>query len=123
MDQDKIAELRQYSFMKSRIPALDALSIFVPTGKETDSIVQEMTKQVGMSRWYPVSGGQKVLFPYEKQSFDTKFFQIEKKAWDHEHCKLCGESIPAMTLCWVTEQGPYILLCVMCYKKVKEDQS
>jgi hypothetical protein len=55
--------------------------------------------------------------------YDATKWQVEKGAWDHEHCDLCGENIPAMTLCWVTKYDPYILLCDACHAKVAADES
>jgi hypothetical protein len=55
--------------------------------------------------------------PYEGGEYDSGRFTIEARVWDHEHCKICGENIPAMTLCWVTQNGPNILLCGGCYER------
>jgi hypothetical protein len=50
--------------------------------------------------------------------YDPAKWSVEKGAWDHEHCDLCGENIAAMTLCWVTKYHPYVLLCDACHTKV-----
>ncbi len=118
MKRDPFADLRGLSFMETRIPALDALSTFVPEGQEPSQPVKETLSRIGFSRWFPEAGGHRVLLPYEGGAYDTTHFRIEEKAWDHEHCKVCGEHIPAMTLCWVTEEGPFILLCTECKRKM-----
>ena len=117
--KDTLAPYREMSFMESRIPALDALSTFVPKGREDDPVVQDAISATGFSRWIPLDGGHKVLTPHEGQKFDEKRFKIEKGAWDHEHCKACCAHIEPMTLCWVTESGPYVLLCALCHDKLK----
>jgi hypothetical protein len=109
---------RELKFMKSRFPALDALSAFVPTGHENDEEIQKMSSQFGNSRWFSIDGGHKVLFLYKGENYNKEFFSIEKEAWDHEHCKECGDSIPSMNLCWVTESGPFVVLCTGCYEKI-----
>ena len=56
--------------------------------------------------------------PYDGGEYDTTRFTIEPHAWDHEHCDACGERIPAMTLCYVTEpEQPYVLLCAHCFEQ------
>ena len=110
--------LRGLKFMKSRIPALDALAVYVANGHEKDEIVLKTSSERGFSRWIPVNGGHKVLFLYEGGMFNEKVFSVEKGAWDHEHCKECGGNISAMTLCWVTESGPFVILCSMCYEQL-----
>jgi hypothetical protein len=70
------------------------------------------------SRWYPISGGHKVLALYEGGEYDQTQFAIEEKAWDHEHCEVCNVQIPSMTLCWVTESGPWIPLCSECKERM-----
>ena len=103
----------------SRIPAIDALSIFVPDGQEeTDPVVAEMSARVGSSRWYPVSGGHNVLFPYEGGDYDQERFTLEQGGWNHEHCKACARLIPPMTECWVTQSGRYFVLCQLCHSEV-----
>jgi hypothetical protein len=117
MTEQELAELPLHLWMQSRIPALDALAAFVPTGSESDPVIAETQKHISNSRWYTVSGGHRVLFPYEGGEYDSSRFTIESRAWDHEHCKACGEIIPAMTLCWVTKSGPCIFLCSDCYER------
>jgi hypothetical protein len=43
---------------------------------------------------------------------------LVKGGWDHEHCGRCQRSIKPMTLCWVTESGPYVVLCSECHNDV-----
>jgi len=88
--EDRFAKFRGLSFIQSRIPALDALSMFVAKGQEEAPEVRKFTGSKGTSRWFPIEGGHKVIIPYEGGEFDSKRFQIEKGAWDHEHCKICS---------------------------------
>jgi len=116
-DQEQ-AELATYPWMESRIPAIDALAAFVPDGTKPAVEISESERRAGRSRWYPVPGGHRVLIPHETDEYDSTRFTIEPAAWDHEHCGSCGEHIPAMTLCYVTEpEQPYILLCAACYER------
>jgi hypothetical protein len=114
---DSFANLRGQTFTESRIPALDALSTFVPDGEEPSGILKAPLDQMP-SRWYPVTGGHKVLILYEGGEYDRTQFTIEEKAWDHEHCNVCKARIPSMTLCWVTQSGPWVLLCSECKKRM-----
>jgi hypothetical protein len=115
-DQD-LSELPKYPWMESRIPARDALAAFVPDAPAPDPVIAEMQDRVGGSRWFPVQGGHRVVMPFDGGSYDSSRFTIESGAWDHEHCDVCGEHIPAMTLCHVTEpEQPYVLLCAACYQ-------
>jgi hypothetical protein len=121
VNPEQKASLNKLQFMPSRIPALDALATFVPTGNEGDPVVTAATGRAGFSRWFPVSGGHRLLVPFEGGEYDTQRFTIESKAWDHETCKVCRSSIPAMTLCWVAQSGAYIILCQSCYTEVFPD--
>jgi hypothetical protein len=118
--QDRFAAYRTMEFAQSRIPALDALSTFVPDGQDDDPQVRKACSAKGFSRWYMTEGGHEVLVPYEGGEFDAERFQIKKGAWDHEHCKVCSADIPSMTLCWVTTGGPYVILCNECHEKMNE---
>src|SRR5437867_1686405 len=116
-DQER-SELAKYPWMESRIPAIDALAAFVPDGSKPDAVVTEVEQRAGRSRWYPVPGGHRVLIPHEGGEYDSSLFSIETRAWEHEHCDACGERIPAMTLCYVTEpEQTYILLCAACFER------
>jgi hypothetical protein len=121
VNAERIASLSKLQFMPSRIPALDALATFVPTGEESDPVVTAATSRAGFSRWFPVSGGHRLLVPFEGGEYDSQRFTIEPKAWDHETCKICRTSIPAMTLCWVTTSGAYIILCEKCHAEIFPD--
>jgi hypothetical protein len=108
MDDD-LEEFRRYSFVETRIPALDALEVFVPTGQENDSAINELTRRTGFSRWFPVADGHRALILYEGGEYDSRRFTLIMGAWDHEHCKRCQTRIKPMTPCWVTDNGPYII--------------
>ena len=115
MNED-LEDLRGLSFMPSRIPALDALEIFVPDGAPADPELNELQSRLGQSRWYPVEGGHRVLILYEGGPYNSQRFS--KGAWDHEHCSRCGHTIEPMTLCWVTVSGQYVLLDEKCHTEV-----
>ena len=123
MNDDDLAHLRGFTYHQSRIPALDALATFVPTGEESDPVLREVIARTGFSRWSPVTGGHRVLILHERGSYDPNRFTLEKGAWDHEHCWSCRTRIPPMTLCWVTKSGPYILLCEECHRIVDESRN
>jgi hypothetical protein len=119
--EDQLKELAGLTWMKSCIPPLDALVAFVPDGASNPVISDFAMGRP--SRWHPMEGGHRVAVLYETvEAYDATRFQVEKGAWDHEHCELCGEQIPAMTLCWVTESGPYTILCEACHARVSEDR-
>jgi len=112
------AELRRLSFMESRIPRLDALEVFVPTGAEDDEALSELMGRTGFSRWFPVEGGHRVQILFEGGQYDRNRFVFVEGGWDHEHCRRCQRTIEPMTLCWVTEGGPFMLLCIDCHTSV-----
>jgi hypothetical protein len=97
MDADTFGHYRQLTFMETRVPALDALSVFIREGQLLEGRVRDRLEQ-GPNRWYPAEGGQRVLLLYEGGDFEADLFTIEPKAWDHEHCTRCRAHIPAMTL-------------------------
>jgi hypothetical protein len=117
MTPEQLGQLATFSWMESRIPALDALVTFAPDGGAApDPAIEAMVKRGGgRSRWYPVGGGHRVLIPKDTGQYDPNRFELAPQAWDHEHCHVCREVIPAMTLCWVTVRDPYVLLCAGCY--------
>lgn len=117
MSDQNLEQLRALKFMPSRIPALDALEVFVPDNSPDDPELTELRDRTGQSRWYPVEGGHRVLILYEGGRYDSSRFRLLRGAWDHEHCSRCGATIPTMTLCWVTEEGPYVLLDESCYRE------
>jgi hypothetical protein len=99
MDAENLDQLRTLKFMPSRIPALDALEIFVPTDGSEDAGVSELRSRIGQSRWYPLEGGHRVLIPYEGGPYNSSRFKLLSGVWDHEHYTRCGATIPPMTLC------------------------
>lgn len=115
---DELNELRARRFMRSRIPAQDALEAFVPTGEQPDAEMREVMGRTGFSRWYPVDGGHRLLTLYEGGAFDPVRFALVKGGWDHEHCSRCHGTIEPMALCWVTEDDPYVLLDEQCFRLV-----
>src|SRR3954470_9693666 len=120
MSDEEDSKFKQLTYHSSRIPALDALSAFV-TDEDEDPAVEAAAKHAGFSRWYPKNGGHKVLIPYEGGPYDSARFSIEKAAWDHEHCKRCRETIEPMTLCCVSADGPYVILCESCHQQIVGD--
>jgi RNA polymerase-binding transcription factor DksA len=64
-----------------------------------------------------VSGSRRPSGSHSEEAgqHDPDRFELAPRAWDHEHCDVCGDAIPAMTLCWVTVRDPYALLCVDCH--------
>ena len=117
MTNYELDELTRFKWMQSRILALDALVDFMPDGPRDTAIDSFATSH--RSRWYPIQGGTRIVVSLErKPEYDATKWKVEQCAWDHEHCELCGEGIPAMTLCWVTKYDPYVLLCDACHTKV-----
>lgn len=120
MTDEELSRLPTYRWMPSRIPLRPALVTFVPDGPEPEPIVTEMSNRCVESVWYPVEGGHRVLFLYDGEAFefDGSRFTLEPQAWDHEHCYVCNERIPAMTTCYLTQPGqPYVSLCAGCYER------
>ena len=115
--RQELAELRQLEYHESRIPALDALEVFVPDGAGPDAAVDELAGRTGFARWKPVQGGHQVLILYEGGRFDPKRFTLRTAAWDHEHCKRCVCRIGAMESCWVSTEG-FTILCEACHSDV-----
>ncbi len=116
MTDDELQQLPTLAWMPSRIPKRSALVTFVPDGPECPEPVRAAVEG-RQSRWYPQPGGHRLHILYEGGSYDSTAFTMEDEAWDHEDCDVCGEQIPPMTLCYVTESGYYIGLCESCYRK------
>ena len=116
MTEDEIQQLPTLAWMPSRIPKRKALVTFVPEGAECPEPVRAAADE-RPSRWYPDSGGCRVLILYEGGPYDSAAFSVEPEAWDHESCDVCDTRIPPMTLCHVTERGYYIALCESCYQR------
>lgn len=124
MTDDELSKLPSYRWIPSRIPLRDALSTFVPDGLEPEPVIAEMSSRCGESVWHPAEVGHRVLFPYDGVAFDGSRFTLEPKVWDYNECAVCGEHIPVMTLCHVTEpQQPYVLLCARCYERCVVNKS
>jgi len=121
MTEQQLAQFRRYEYQPSRIPALDAISTFVPTGQEKEPVIKAALARKGYSRWFPVAGGHRLLILHEGEPFDTARLTLEKRAWDHEHCNSCRTRIPSMTLCWVSVSGPDTILCEECHSQVSGD--
>lgn len=118
MTDEELSKLPAYQWMPSRIPLRDALTTFVPDAPAPEPIMEEMSKRCGESVWFEAKGGHRVLFLYDGGDFDAKRFTLESKLWDYDECAICGEKIPAMTLCHVTTpEQPYTLLCASCYER------
>jgi hypothetical protein len=111
---DRWAEFRGLSFMPSRVRAVDSLVAFIPNGQPIHRVVQETLDRIGSNRWFPVPGGHELHMPYGGDPYDRKEFEVRAKAWDHETCSSCRERLPAMTSCWVTDEGPFRVLCGAC---------
>lgn len=120
---DELKEYRHLDFMRSRIPAQDALEVFVPSGAEPDAEMKELIGRTGFARWYPMEGGHMVRTLYEGGPYNAERFTLLKGGWDHEHCTRCGASVEPMTLCWVTRSGPFVLLDEKCHGEIFGDTS
>ena len=115
---DDVTEYRSLDFMRSRIPARDALEAFVPTGAVPDAEMQEVVGRTGFSRWHPVDGGHLLRTLHEGAPYNEARFTLIKGGWDHEHCTRCGVSIKPITLCWVTRTDPFVLLDEKCHDEI-----
>jgi hypothetical protein len=122
LSPDEIHRLPELEWMESRIPKRDALVAFVAAGAVCPPAI-ELAMQSHPARWFPNPGGNRVLILYEGGAYDASTFNVEREAWDHEHCNLCGDRIPAMTLCHVTKHGRYLVLCESCYIAHAEKRS
>jgi hypothetical protein len=122
MAVDAFADFRGLEFVQSRVPPLDALSIFVPEGGTLPPDIDRVLRE-HPGRWYPVEGGHRVLVLYEGWPYDHDAFKVERGAWDHDHCSACRRNIPSMTLCWVTPTGKYMALCTACKTGMDADDT
>jgi len=100
-------------WMSCRIPVRDALATFVTR----DSVDFSPPRPVYETRWFPRPDGYRVLIPHDGGPFDANVFHIEHGAWDHVTCNSCNVRIKAMTLCYVTKSGAFLVLCTMCYER------
>ncbi len=106
-------ELQFLPWMSCRIPLRDALVAFV----SRDSVDFAPPRPVYETRWYPRPEGYRVLLPHDGGPFDSAIFHIEQGAWDHVTCKACNVRIKAMTLCYITSRGAFLVLCTQCYPR------
>ncbi len=111
-----ISQLPTLDWMPSRYPKLKALVTFVADDGSGCPPAVELAMWQKPCRWYPEPGGHRVLILYEGGAYDATVFHVEPDAWDHEHCNVCKENIPPMTLCHVTKHGRCIILCERCYQ-------
>lgn len=66
----------------------------------------------------PVAVGHRLRVLYQGGGFDPARFTLVPGGWDHEHCSRCGGTVEPMTLCWVTPDGPSVLLDEKCHREV-----
>jgi len=114
---------RGLRFMQSRIPVLDTLVAFVPSGSQPSAAVAQALEHAGQSRWFPEPGGHRVAMPYEGWAYDTTVLERQPGGWDHEHCRGCQCQVPANTLCWVTESGAFLVLCCSCHTALQSSEA
>ena len=115
MTESDLSHLPELAWMPSRIPVRDALAASIPKGTE---LPQDRIPPSAEQRWYPQADGSlRLLVPYDGAEFDSRLFHIEPRAWDHSTCVVCTSYIAAMTVCYVTREGPYMALCCSCYRK------
>ncbi|HTD28237.1 MAG TPA: hypothetical protein VK660_02505 [Xanthomonadaceae bacterium] len=106
-------DLQSLPWMSCRIPVRDALAAFVPR----DSTDFAPPRPVYETRWYPRPDGYRVLIPHDGGPFDANIFHIEPGAWDHVTCNSCNVRIKAMTPCYVTRHGAFLVLCTTCHER------
>lgn len=94
------------------MPIRDALSTLLAPGSNEF----KPPRPVYETRYFPGPNGTRALIPYDGGSFDEALFMIETGAWDHDTCNNCNAYIKAMTLCFVTQSGPFYVLCQDCYE-------
>jgi hypothetical protein len=120
MTEEDTSQLSDYDWMQSRIPVLPALCAFTPDDGAAgpEPIIEETLRRISSrARWYVVEGGLRLVMPYHGEPFDSSRFTIEPGGWDFDSCDVCQTYIAAMTLCWVTKNGPYFILCVGCHER------
>ena len=112
-------EMQSLSWMSCRIPVRDALEAFVPRGAEEDFTPP---RRVYETRWFPRPDGCRVLIPYDSGPFDPTIFHVVPGAWDHVTCTACNMRIKAMTQCYATREGAFVVLCTTCYQREVVDK-
>jgi hypothetical protein len=117
---DAFENLTSGMFTKVRCPRRDALVVFIPKNQEPTHAVQKILDEAGSQRWYPKNDGHLVMCPNIFDNYDDRLFNLEKNAWDHEHCDKCGKTISADTDCWISHNTKnYYMFCDDCYKSLK----
>lgn len=119
--EEGLARFRGLPFIPSHVHVLDALVLFVPYGQPISATVQQVLDRTGPGRWFEVEGGHEFLVSYEGGPYD-KSFKLRPKAWDFEVCSSCGRRLPVTTPCWITEHGPYNVLCTACKARLDADR-
>lgn len=115
MAEADLSHLPELPWMPSRIPVRDALAASVPPGAE---FPKDCIPSSHEQRWYPQADGSlRLRVPYDGGDYDSTLFHIERRAWDHTTCDVCTSCIAPMTVCYVTQAGPYTALCCSCYRK------
>jgi len=119
-EQNNIDNLTADMFRETRCPQQDALTVFIPDGEEPSPEIQNYLNAVESCRWYPQDGGHLIKFPNIFEKYEENLFQLEKNAWDHEHCDKCGKTINANNKCWVAtiDDEYFYLFCDSCYLKL-----
>src|SRR4051812_2989761 len=98
--------------MPSRIPIRDALTTLIPKDVK---FPEKDIPPAFETRWFPQEdGGLRLMTQYDGGPYNDKFFSKKKRGWDHTPCDVCNRRIPAMTLCFVTADSPYMGLCWQC---------
>jgi hypothetical protein len=103
------------------ISALDALAVFVPYGQPIRPEVQKTLDRIGAGRWFSVAGGHELLMPFDGGQYDRGEFTVRRGGWDYETCSNCRSRVPAFTPCWMTEHGPFKLLCITCKAQMDDE--
>lgn len=107
-------EMHWLSWMCCRIPVRDALVAVVPRGEEERF---KPPRPVYETRWFPRRDDSRVLIPYDGGPFDASTFERVKDGWDHVTCHACNARIRAMTRCYATREGAFLVLCGHCYRR------
>ena len=118
-DDSLLRKLRRRKLCHSEVLGADALVAFVPEHGTVPPVVKDWLGKEVEQRWYPVSGGHLVKWPYEGQPPDPDHFRIEGRGWDHEHCSACSRHIPVGGGSWITPRGSFFCLCEGCYRRMK----
>jgi hypothetical protein len=88
-DDSLLRKLRRRKLCHSEVLGADALVALVPEHGTVPPVVKDWLGKEVEQRWYPVSGGHLVKWPYEGQPPDPEHFRVEAGGWDHEHWGKC----------------------------------